>query len=81
MNTQQVYQQLEEIFREVFFVDDLKLKPETTAKDVAGWDSYKQIEILFAVEEKLGVRLNSIEIESLNNVGDLAAVIEKKSRR
>lgn len=81
MNTEQVYQQLEGIFREVFFVDDLKLKPETTAKDVAGWDSYKQVEILFAVEEKFGLRFNSSEIESLANVGDLAKLIEKKSAR
>ena len=81
MNTEQIYQQLEEIFREVFFIDDLKLKPETSAKDVVGWDSYKQVEILFAVEDKFGVRFNSREIESLANVGDLAKIIEKKSSR
>jgi acyl carrier protein len=79
MNTEQIYPPLTEIFREVFFDDDFQLKPELSAADVEGWDSYKQIEILFASEEKFGVKFNSSEIENLQCVGDLASLIAKKT--
>jgi acyl carrier protein len=52
---------------------------ELTAKDVAGWDSFKQIEIILAVEEKYGVKFRTRELDSLHNVGDLARVVLDKT--
>ncbi len=74
-----IYAALTEIFNDVFMTDDMKLTPELSAKDVAGWDSFKQIEIMVSVEEKFGIKLNTREIDSLRNVGDLADVIAKKT--
>jgi acyl carrier protein len=74
-----IYADLTEIFNDVFMRDDMALTPELSAKDVAGWDSFKQIEIMVSVEERFGIKLNTKEIDSLKNVGDLAAVIAKKS--
>ncbi len=76
--TSKVYSGLTEIFNEVFMRDDMKLTPELSAKDVAGWDSFKQIEIIVSVEERFGIKLNTKEIDGLKCVGDLASVIEKK---
>ena len=73
-----VYAALTEIFRDVFMDDDLTLKPELTAKDVPGWDSFKQIEIIIAVEEKLGIKFNTRELDALRTVGDLARTMEGK---
>jgi acyl carrier protein len=74
-----IYAVLTEIFNDVFMVGDMKLTPELSAKDVAGWDSFKQIEIMVSVEERFGVKLNTREIDSLRNVGDLVAVIARKT--
>ncbi len=74
-----IYTDLTEIFNDVFMRDDMKLTPELSAKDVAGWDSFKQIEIMVSVEERFGIKLNTREIDSLRNVGDLAEVIAKKA--
>ena len=73
-----IYADLTEIFNDVFMVDDMKLTPELTAKDVKGWDSFKQIEIMVSVEERFNIKLSTREIDSLKNVGDLADVIAKK---
>ena len=73
-----IYTDLTEIFNDVFMRDDMQLTPELSAKDVAGWDSFKQIEIMVSVEERFGIKLNTREIDSLRNVGDLAEVITKK---
>jgi acyl carrier protein len=69
---------LQDIFSEVFLRDDIELKPETTAKDVEGWDSFRQIEIVMAVEERFHIKLPTREIDALKNVGDLVAAIESK---
>jgi acyl carrier protein len=74
-----IYADLTEIFNDVFMRDDMKLTPELSAKDVAGWDSFKQIEIMVSVEERFGIKLNTREIDALRNVGDLADVIAKKT--
>jgi acyl carrier protein len=79
-NEAQVYAELTEIFNDVFMKDDMQLTPSLSAKDVAGWDSFKQIEIMVAVEERFKIRLNTKEIDSLKSVGDLATVIQKKTR-
>ncbi len=74
-----IYAELTEIFNDVFMRDDMQLTPELSAKDVAGWDSFKQIEIMVSVEERFGIKLNTREIDALRNVGDLASVIAKKT--
>jgi len=78
-DTAKIYEDLTEIFNDVFMVDDMKLTPELTAKDVKGWDSFKQIEIMVSVEERFNIKLSTREIDSLKNVGDLAEVIAKKT--
>ena len=68
---------LGEIFAEVFG-REVALSPALTAKDVAGWDSFKQIEIVMAVEERWGMRFSTRELDGLRCVGDLVAVVVGK---
>jgi acyl carrier protein len=74
-----VYRDLNEIFADVFMRDDITLSPELTAKDVKGWDSFKQIEIIMASEEKWGIKFNTRELDALRCVGDLAKMIATKT--
>lgn len=78
-NEAQIYSGLTEIFHDVFMRGDLVLKPELSAKDVQGWDSFKQIEIIMATEEKFAVRFTTRELDSLQSVGDLVRVIAGKA--
>jgi acyl carrier protein len=75
----EIYSGLTEIFHDVFMRDDLVLKPELSAKDVQGWDSFKQIEIIMATEEKYGIKFTTRELDSLQNVGDLVRVVTAKA--
>ena len=74
-----IYAALSEILNEVFMTDGMQATPALTAKDVAGWDSFKQIEIMVSVEERFNIKLNTREIDSLKSIGDLANVIAKKT--
>jgi acyl carrier protein len=78
-NEAEIYSGLTVIFHDVFMRDDLVLKPELSAKDVQGWDSFKQIEIIMATEEKYGIKFTTRELDSLQNVGDLVRVVTAKS--
>ena len=73
------YPVLTEIFRDVF-MREVALRPELTAKDVPGWDSFKQIEIIVALEERYGIKFHTKELDALNNVGDLARVLALKTK-
>ena len=73
-----IYAALEPIFHDVFMRDDIKLTPTTTAKDIEGWDSFKQIEIILAVEGQYHIKFNTRELDSLLSVGDLVRVIVGK---
>lgn len=75
----QVYSHLTEIFQDVFMKHDLELKPELTAKDISGWDSFKQIEIIIGVEQKYGIKFHTRDLDRLRNVGDLARTVLEKT--
>ena len=76
-----VYTELTEVFHDVFMRDDIVLSPGLTAKQVQGWDSFKQIEIIMASEEKWRIKFNTRELDSLLSVGDLAKMIVAKTSR
>jgi acyl carrier protein len=78
MTEPEIYAALAEIFADVFMRDDLTLTPSLSAKDVAGWDSFKQIEIIIGTEEKFGIKMHTRELDRLQNVGDLVAVVSSK---
>ena len=50
--------------------NDMVLTPTLSARDVPGWDSFKQIEIMVSTEERFGIKLNTREIDGLKCVGD-----------
>jgi acyl carrier protein len=73
-----IYEQLTELFRDLFANDDIVLGPETTAKDVEGWDSFNHISVLVAVETRFGIKMSTREIDKIANIGDLVQLIESK---
>jgi acyl carrier protein len=79
MTEPQIYDRLTPIFRDVFLRDDLVLSDGLSAKHVPDWDSFKQIEIIIAVEREFAIKFRTREMDSLNNVGDLVRLIADKT--
>ena len=78
MQDSKVYAQLTEIFRDLFDDDSLEIRLDTTPKDIEAWDSFNHINLIVAVEGRFGIRFSTTEIESLQNVGSRATLIESK---
>jgi acyl carrier protein len=77
----EAYDRLTDIFREIFDRSDLTIAPETTAKDIPGWDSQTNITLIVATESHFGIRFRTAEIEQLRKVQDLADLVRAKSSR
>ena len=71
-------QRLNDVFQDVFDDDELAIFPEMTARDVDEWDSLKHITLVLAVEREFRVRLKAAEVGSLENVGQMIDLLEKR---
>lgn len=75
----EIYPRLTQIFRDVFGDDAITATPTMTAKDVAGWDSLRNIRLILTIEKAYGVRFSASEIGKLQNVADLVHLVQAKT--
>lgn len=80
METKELLEILNGIFRKVLKRDNITLTKSTTAHDVEGWDSLTNMVLLTEIEKKFGVRFTFREIVKLKNVGDLCQTILNKTK-
>jgi acyl carrier protein len=78
MDTNQVMTEVNDIFREVLENDDIQVKYETTANDIAEWDSLNHIQLVVEIERHFGIRFKSDELLSYKNVGEMCEAIARK---
>lgn len=73
---------LQDIVRDVFGDDDLTISRETGADDIEGWDSMMHINVIIAVEKRLGIRFAAAESAGLKeagqNLGSFCDLVERK---
>jgi len=77
----EVMETLNAIFREVFDDATLVINEHTTANDIEDWDSLEQINLVLACQERFGLTFDMSEVEKMKNVGDIAAMIERKLKK
>ena len=80
METTELLEILNEIFRKVLKRDDITLTEDTTARDVDGWDALTNMVLISERENKFGVRFTFREIVKLKKVGDLCHAIMNKAK-
>lgn len=52
------------------------LGAHTLAAEVPGWDSFATVEIVFALETEFGWQMSSAEMERVDGVAALIAIVE-----
>lgn len=75
MTRNEVYEQLTEIFRDVFDDDELTIEDSTSAEDIEEWNSLNHITLIVAVQERFQVKISSGKIFNLQNVGQFVDLI------
>ena len=67
-----------QVFRRVFDDQSIRVRPETTASDIDGWDSLSHVNLITAIEARFDIRFTQKELLKQRNVGDLITAIEQK---
>lgn len=78
----EVRERVQKVFRDVFEDPSLNLTDMMTAADIEGWDSLAHINLIIAVEKRLGIKFATAEISRMKepgqNVGGFLRLIEAK---
>lgn len=75
-----IKEELQDIFRKVFFDDTILLDNDMTSDDIEDWDSLSYISLICEIEKQFNIKFTTGEILEVKNVGDFINTIEKKKR-
>ena len=81
MDTREIFERLDRVFRDVFDDDTIHVTPKTTADDIEDWDSLEHITLISAVEREFRMKFKMGEISSMKNVGEMAHIIAARATR
>ena len=56
MSREEIYEQLNEVFRDVFDDDTIEVNDQTTSRDIEDWDSLEHINLIAAIETQFGMK-------------------------
>ena len=71
MDREQVFERVQEIFRDIFDDQSLEIKDSTNANDIEEWDSFNQINLVVAFEKEFNVKFKFQELSDLKDVGGM----------
>ena len=75
MTREEVYERLNNVFRDVFDDESITLTDETTANDIEDWDSFEHINLVVAVQDEFSFKIPMGKVVSMQNVGEMVDII------
>lgn len=75
MKREEIFQKLNEIFREVFEDDSIEVLETTSAADIEDWDSLTHITLVSAVEDEFDIKFSMKDVIGMKNVGEMVDII------
>lgn len=76
---EKIYEELNEIFRDIFDDDSIELTPETNSDDIEDWDSLEHINLVVAIEKKFNIKFSMDEVTGMKNVGEMVEIIKARA--
>lgn len=80
MTREEVFEKLNEVFRDVFDDDDITVTDTTTADDIDDWDSLSHINLIVSIENEFGMKFSMGETTHLKNVGEMVDIILERAK-
>ncbi|MBR0171616.1 MAG: acyl carrier protein [Lachnospiraceae bacterium] len=78
MTREEVFEKVNEIFRDVFEDDTIVVTDITTAADIEDWDSYEHINLINAIEQTFSMKFTMGQVVSMKNVGEMVDILMEK---
>jgi acyl carrier protein len=77
----EIYERLNDIFRDVFDDDSISVTANTTAADIEDWDSLSHITLMAAVEDEFRMKFSMKEVVEMKNVGEMVTIIAARRKK
>ncbi len=69
-------EQIKELVADVLDLDEDEITAELSPDDTEYWDSMNHLRLVTALEEEFDIKLTMDEVQSIENVGDIYAVVK-----
>ena len=69
MTRDEVFSGVQDIFRDIFDVDDLVVSDTTNSDEIEDWDSLNHINLVSAIEKEFEIKFALGELMTLKDVG------------
>lgn len=80
MSEKKVFDELQNIFRDVFDDKSIELTRDTDADSIEDWDSLSHIRLIAAIEKCFNIKFSFRELQNMDNVGDMIDIIDSKQK-
>ncbi|WP_276929322.1 acyl carrier protein [Herbinix luporum] len=78
MSKAEILSKLQEIMKNVFDDETIKINNNTKRSDISDWDSLSQIRIVLSIEKKFNIKMDVDKAVMIETVGEFVEEIEKK---
>ena len=78
MTRKELFNGVQDIFREIFDEDDMVIEDKTNSDDVEEWDSLNHINLVSAIEKEFKIKFALVELMTLKDVGAMVDLMMEK---
>jgi len=75
-----VLARVQEVFRAELDDEDLVIAPDTSQRNLKGWDSLAHIRLISGIENEFDIQFSLAEIEQISSVRQFVQLIGERSR-
>jgi acyl carrier protein len=78
MTREEVFTEVQDIFRDIFDEDNLIISNETNSEQIEDWDSLNHIILVSTIEKKFKIKFALGELMTLKDVGSMVDLMLEK---
>ena len=78
MTREELFDGVQDIFRDIFDEDDIVIEDKTSSDDIEEWDSLNHINLVSAIEKEFEIRFALRELMALKDVGSMIDLMVEK---
>ena len=78
MTKEEIFNGVQDIFRDIFDEDDLIISNSTNADEIEEWDSLNHINLVCAIEQEFDIKFALGELVTLKDVGAMIDLMIEK---
>ena len=78
MTREELFDRVQDIFRDIFDEDDMVIEDKTSSNDVEEWDSLNHINLVSAIEKEFKIKFALGELVEIKDVGSMIDMMIEK---